>query len=229
MANGQERVQGGLSGAQLGASLGSFTPFGAVVGGAVGAGLGAAFPSVLGFGGRRQAPQIDINALLGQINARIEQAGEIAKQRAIRRAGQQRRGVASNLAARGVLRSPVSENVFGLQRQQTEDTLAGIDEQVLTAQARAAQSIIPGFTQAQMSQQRADAESENRRRAAFFGHLGAISSAVLQNRLQAARGRVNQPSVNVPNSQIQAAQRGTLQADPLNVFAALSPDMRFAQ
>ena len=101
-------------GLTLGAGLGG-GGLGFLLGGPLGAGLGLAGGSLLGgmFGKKRQRVQApDIGGELSRIASLFEEARKAQVATVNEQSGQLRRTAASNLAARGIYSSPVSENTF---------------------------------------------------------------------------------------------------------------------
>lgn len=142
-------------------------PIAAIIGAAsLGKGLYDAFNPPKGPG------QIDISGELENIRALFAQARQAARAGIEETGGQQKRVAASDLAARGIFSSPVSENVFGEIRRntaqqiaQSEGNLAG---QEATTRAGLLQSLLGLRTQGDILRGQQDAA-----RAGAFTSLGA--------------------------------------------------------
>lgn len=108
MAN--EAVYGSTAGSLAGAGLGF--ALGGPAGAALGAGLGGSGGSLIGsfFSKRPKAP--DISGELNNLRALIDELRQSGLKAIDQDYGNQRGETASNLAARGVYRSPVSQNSF---------------------------------------------------------------------------------------------------------------------
>lgn len=100
--------EGALGGAAAGAGIGSF-------GGPLGAGIGAGIGGIaggLGLFGKKKNTMPDISGELAKISSLFAQLRQNNTDNINYQAGQGRRAAASNLAARGIYRAPVSENTF---------------------------------------------------------------------------------------------------------------------
>ena len=174
--------QGAVAGAGSGAALGSFgTGKGALIGGGIGA-LAGGFGL---FGKKRKQRKIDIGAELARIRGLFESQRSQAEASIRRASGQQRGRVANNLAARGILRSPVSENSFQRVREAELAAVGQSNAQIGAAQANAESRLLSQLLGLRFAQE----QQADQRRASLFGTLGSISGNLLLANLMKGGGQ----------------------------------------
>lgn len=121
----------------------------------------------------------DISAELARIRAYYDQAAAVARQGITQRAGESRGLQASNLAARGIYSSPVSENVFGKLESDKQRNLAESDATIGMESARAQSGALGTLFGAQQQAQQYNASQQAQRQAAIYGGLGSLGSTLL--------------------------------------------------
>lgn len=191
MAREENQQYGAGAGLAVGATAGAI--FGGPAGAAIGAGLGSSIGGMIGglFGGSRKVPVPDISAELARISGLFAQARQAAIA-TIEQRGQAERGlIASNLAARGILRSPVSEAVFARQREAIGQDIAAVSGQIAGQEGMASAQVLQGLMASTQRAQFANLQLEQQRAQAITGSLGAIGGALLSAGLnsQAGAGR----------------------------------------
>lgn len=165
--------EGALTGGLTGASLGSF---GGPIGAAVGFGVGAIAGGFGLFGGgKRKRRNFDVTAELNKISAAFSQAREQARAAIREEAGQIRGQASANLAARGVLRSPVSQNTFGALNQARLRAVGASEAAFGVQEAQTRSRLFGSLAGLQFQQNQLD----DQRRAGRFGLLGNLATTLL--------------------------------------------------
>lgn len=146
---------------------------------AAGAALGAAgtIGSLLSKPQRMSVP--DISAELARIRAYYDQASATARANLKQEAGEQRGLAASNLAARGIYSSPVSENVFGRMRDALGRDIATSEANIGVQSANAQANALGALMGAQQQASQFNAQQQAQRQAAIYGGLGSLGSSLL--------------------------------------------------
>ena len=168
----QFSTEGAVSGAASGAGAGAFAgPWAALAGGIFGGLAG-------GFGGRkrRSPPQINIQAELARIEAIYAKAGQAAIANIKREAGQARRATASNLAARGIYTSPVSENSFGALNEAMLASIGQAEGQIAGESASMQAQILQSLAAQQQAQEYQEYQRREQARASMFAALGGLGT-----------------------------------------------------
>ena len=165
--------RGAVTGGTL--TLGSGNPF-AIAGGAIAGGLIGGF---FGGGKKRQAQNVDISGELARIRGIFDQLRSQAKASAVRTGKQQRKQLASNLAARGTLRSAVSEHGFGRVREDTSRNIAAGEAALFGQQARTESGLLGTLLGLREKQRAQAAAMSQQNRAQLMGLAGAGLSGIL--------------------------------------------------
>jgi len=177
---------GGMgAGALAGFALGG--PFGA----GIGAGLGGSAGGLIGglFGSKPKTP--DISGELARISGLFAQLRAQQEVNINRQAGQGRRAAASNLAARGIYRAPVSENVFGQLESDRLNSIATANAQLAGQEAATRSRLLESLLGIQIGADQRAAQVD----AARTGQLTGLSSSILMALLQRGAGA---PSFSSP-------------------------------
>lgn len=123
---------------------------------------------------RTQVP--DIGAELARIRQLYAEARAQATQEAMR-AGQELRGqAAQNLATRGILRSPVSENVFGKVTENTQREIGRATGQLALGEAQAMSGALGQLLQLNMAAQERRSQQDAARFGAIGGAVGSLGN-----------------------------------------------------
>jgi len=186
--------QGFASGASAGAGVGSFAgPFGAAIGGVVG-GVAGAF--TLGNRQRFQVP--DISGELARVRALYEQARVQARANIKQEAAETRGQLAGNLATRGLLRAPVSENVFGRLREATSRDIATSEASIGAQEAGAISSLLSALLGARTQSQAGNVGLAQARTKDISGALGSVGGTLLNIGLNRPGGGGQTPMAPSP-------------------------------
>ena len=181
--SGEGAFGGGLGGAGAGAAIGAkfgspTGPWGTAIGAGVGALAGALGGGLLGGGKKGRVP--DISAEIARINALFERA-RAAQIASINRQAQLGRGAAaSNLAARGVYSSPVSQNVFGGLEEARLGAIGEAEGRLAGQQAETEAKLLQALTGASID----DADRRDQARQGIFAALAGLGGSLLQGSLQ---------------------------------------------
>lgn len=141
------------------------------------AGIGA---SLYGAMNQKRPSVPDIGAEIARIRQLYAEARAQATQEAMR-VGQDLRGqAAQGLATRGILRSPVSENVFGRIREETQREVGRQTGRLAEAEAGAIGGALGQLLQLNMAAQEKRAQQDAARWGAVAGGIGALGD-VAQN------------------------------------------------
>lgn len=185
----------------------------------------AAISAASAIGGFLQKPQRvsipDISAELARIRSYYETARQNAIANIKHEAGQMRGQAASNLAARGIYRAPVSENVFGRLREATGRDIATAEANIGVQSADAQSRALAALLGAQQQAQQFNAQAQAQRQAAIFGGLGSLGSALLQygmNRPTTTGSPTAYPNVSPVSAQVPSQY--ALGVDSQNLFPA---------
>lgn len=129
----------------------------------------------------QKRPQVpDISAEIARIRSLYAEAREQARQEVIR-TGQDLRGqAAQGLATRGILRSPVSENVFGRIREETIRETGRQTGRIAEAEAGAIGGVLGQLLQLNMAAQERRSQQDAARWSAVAGAVGGLGN-VAQN------------------------------------------------
>lgn len=138
---------------------------------------GGAIGSLLSRPKKMEVP--DIGAELARIRAYYDQAASVARQGITQRAGEARTQAASNLAARGIYSSPVSQNVFGRLEQERQRNLAESDSQIGLGSAQAQAGALGMLMGAQQQAQQYNNQLQAQRQAAIYGGLGQLGTSLM--------------------------------------------------
>jgi hypothetical protein len=186
----EKGIGGAASGAALGAAFAAPTgglsvPIGALIGAFGGAGMGF-------LGGGKQK-NIDISAELARIRAQLNAARAAAVTNVRAQAGQIRARQTQDLAAAGILRSPVRS----YQTQRTDDAeLAAIGQVEGDFASKGAQ--IESQLLSQLLGQRFQNEQQRgQQRAALFGTIGSVAGNLLLAKT------MQQPGAQIANNNTQ--------------------------
>ena len=156
-------------GAQIGASAGPWGAAGGALGGLLlGGGLG-------GFFGGSKRKSIDISAEIAKIKALYAENRQAAIAAINKEAAQGRTAAASNLAVRGIYRSPVSERTFNLLEDARLSAIGQASGRIAGEQAGVQAQLLQMLT----GQGIQDQQLREQRRAALFGVLGGVGGSLL--------------------------------------------------
>ncbi len=141
-----------------------------------GAGLsgGSLLASLIGGGGRR-GPSIDVQAELDKISGIYQKAGATARSSIAAEAGRLKKSAASDLAARGILSSPVSENVFSEIRREELGAIANSEASLAREEAGARGALLRALLGESLGLQ----QLGDQRSAARTGAIGGLGMQLL--------------------------------------------------
>lgn len=138
----------------------------------------------------------DISGELARIRAYYDQAAATARANLKQEAGEQRGLAASNLAARGIYSSPVSENVFGRMREALGRDIATSEANIGVQSANAQAQALGALLGANQQAQQFNAQQQAQRQAAIYGGLGSLGSSLLGFGLSGMGGKPGASPMN---------------------------------
>ena len=164
---------GATSGAAVGAGIGAgFGPWGAAGGALGGLLLGGGLG---GFFGGSKRKSIDISAEIAKIKALYAENKQAAIAAINQEAARGRSATASNLAARGIYRSPVSEGTFNLLEDARLAAIGQASGRIAGEQAGVQAQLLQMLT----GQGIQDQQLREQQRAALYGALAGLGGSLL--------------------------------------------------
>lgn len=140
------------------------------------------------FRGRGAQSLPDISAELARISSLFAEARKAAIAGINREAAQGRRAAASNLAGRGVLESPASENTFSALEEGRLSSISQAEGQLAGQEAGMRAQLLNSLLGLRVDLEGQERERADARRNALFGAGGSLLSQILLARLLSGAG-----------------------------------------
>lgn len=201
---------GAATGAITGAGIGAF-------GGPIGIGIGTVAGGLAGglglFGSKPKRQNVDISAEMAKISALFDAQRKATTDAINYEAAQGRTAAASNLAARGIYRSPASQNTFSALDNNRVNAIAQALGQISGQEAQTQGGLLAKLLSMNNDNVNADYANAQAGRSALFSQLGGLGSSLL------LRGLGTPGSTVVPNASTSGYAPSTRSPSNTNAFA----------